>query len=74
MGPMQTAAPPLPEDLETLRRQATEQAARLREYERQVAGQEQQIQDQDRHIEQLLDLGAMLISGVRVDGRSGVPC
>jgi len=54
-GPMQTAAPPLPEDLETLRRHAAEQAARLLEYERQVAGQEQQIQDQDRHIEQLLD-------------------
>ena len=52
---MQTAAPPLPEDLETLRRHAAEQAARLLEYERQVAGQEQQIQDQDRHIEQLLD-------------------
>jgi len=50
---MQTAAPPLPEDLETLRRQAAEQAARLLEYE-------QQIQDQDRHIALYLSITAAL--------------
>lgn len=52
---MQTADHPLPEDLETLRTQAAEQAARLREYARQVAEKDQQLQDRERHIEQLLD-------------------